>query len=842
MGERTPLDYGNEPYKIHAFPDLQTASTATPVTYKCGMLRMAAVTKDEYVLPPPSFAKIDWQIFYDNATVKERGVPDVEKLGMNWPSLNNYKWKIPGNHLLACTVDFKDNRLDENMQGVHVFYFRQHVETVEALLGAKIVEYKDAQLPIPYPQLSFARRYSEVLKKAAQYADESAAARRKASIRRDELGRPLALPSALPDYSPDLSMTPKQRDEHLKKVAELDKFVERLQFLIDSGGTCTAECYPIYVVHLETSTSQTSALRAFIAPGPTTGAERTWKLVDWTNPINQLTSGVYIGKGATDEEAIRDAIRDWSDGENRTGNRYPPGIIEYEIPRMDIKGTFPTTGATYWDNIASFFDTVGTAAGIIALIAGVITAVAPVPGSQVVSGVIWGLMFTSAAAGIAAAGIRIGQRRDEGFSFGRDDVFDGLTIVANVLTLGEMGWTKGATLLFKGKALKGLKAPKWVFVGMIAADGAQGIMIAQDSFEEYEKIMQNPQLSPGERTQQLLHLFLGLGQQGLLLYLSTKGNMNEVAEARAGKTWMNPDDLRIAGKEIPVSENLPIEGHTSTKEPHHTTVYDEQVPNRGTPDEAAALAARPTRGAQARKRFKEAASAEKRGMRARDSEAFEALAKESDGGHVFVRDSNPDSVPYIGKPGYEGKPEKLKAKTAKSGKHKGLAVADPRDTGLQAMLKEKGIEYSQYVEELEKAGYKVHADNEYLITKKDPASGNKGFYSDYDLHGVYDKQGNLVNASEVQKKMNKDAGQNVVQHTGHDEWPLRDDREKAGVNYGPQPPVTVYGPDGTFKLDTWADMKAYAEIYGLRLEEQYRMINWDKWKEIRSQSGKSTDM
>jgi len=73
----------------------------------------------------------------------------------------------------------------------------------------------------------------------------------------------------------------------------------------------------------------------------------------------------------------------------------------------------------------------------------------------------------------------------------------------------------------------------------------------------------------------------------------------------------------------------------------------------------------------------------------------------------------------------------------------GLAVADPRDPGLQAVLTDKGMNYKQYVDELEEAGFKVHADNEYLITYADPALGNKGFYSDYDLHGVYDKQGNL---------------------------------------------------------------------------------------------------
>jgi len=50
--------------------------------------------------------------------------------------------------------------------------------------------------------------------------------------------------------------------------------------------------------------------------------------------------------------------------------------------------------------------------------------------------------------------------------------------------------------------------------------------------------------------------FVQSRQQSLLLYISTKANVDELAAARAEKTWLNPDKLRIAGEEIPVSENL----------------------------------------------------------------------------------------------------------------------------------------------------------------------------------------------------------------------------------------------------------------------------------------------
>jgi len=160
------------------------------------------------------------------------------------------------------------------------------------------------------------------------------------------------------------------------------------------------------------STSQTSTLRAFLAPGSSTETERTWKLVDWTNPTVEKLCGVYIGKGATDGEAIRMPF--WTGVTEKTEPAI--GILPESLNMKfgtDIKDTFLTTGATSWTT-SPIFRLGRNGGGIVAIIAGVITAVAPVPGSQVVTGVIWGLMCTSAAAGIAAAGIRIGQRHDEG--------------------------------------------------------------------------------------------------------------------------------------------------------------------------------------------------------------------------------------------------------------------------------------------------------------------------------------------------------------------------------------------------------------------------------------------
>ena len=59
----------------------------------------------------------------------------------------------------------------------------------------------------------------------------------------------------------------------------------------------------------------------------------------------------------------------------------------------------------------------------------------------------------------------------------------------------------------------------------------------------------------------------------------------------------------------------------------------------------------------------------------------------------------------------------------------------------------------------------------------------------------------------------------------------------------PQPPVTVYGPDGTAKrLETWKDMKEYGNQNGLQIEDRYKDIDWDLWQERRRAAGKSDEM
>ena len=225
-----------------------------------------------------------------------------------------------------------------------------------------------------------------------------------------------------------------------------------------------------------------------------------------------------------------------------------------------------------------------------------------------------------------------------------------------------------------------------------------------------------------------------------------------------------------------------------------------------------------------RRKFKSAIHPHKRGMRVRDDRAFASMAEKGD--IIIVRNSNPAALDYIGKPGYKAKPLDLKAKTRQSpplpkdAPNLGLAAADPKDPRLIKSLKEDGIDYETYVKKME--AKKLHvgsAKDGYVVTDD---AGNM-FYSDYDLHGIYNaKTGKDSYSLRKKKDLNKKFEAKLVQHDPHDNWPDRNNRKNAGANEGPQPPCTAYMPDGSaVELTTIADMKAFYKKQNIDWDEIY---------------------
>lgn len=201
--------------------------------------------------------------------------------------------------------------------------------------------------------------------------------------------------------------------------------------------------------------------------------------------------------------------------------------------------------------------------------------------------------------------------------------------------------------------------------------------------------------------------------------------------------------------------------------------------------------------------------APERGMLASDDKAFRELAVKLKL-FLIVRDSNKAAVRFTGKPGYLPKPEALKAKTIKapsSDPNLGLVRAHPKDPELIISLAKDKLTYQQYVDQLRADGFEVGPAPHYLVQDQKTKAN---FYSDIDLHGVYDERGQQRwTPSMKDELLNPLLSDRLIQHGPHDCWEKRNS-PKAKTNRGPQPPVTVYTPDGlVYSLQSAAHMQAF---------------------------------
>lgn len=201
--------------------------------------------------------------------------------------------------------------------------------------------------------------------------------------------------------------------------------------------------------------------------------------------------------------------------------------------------------------------------------------------------------------------------------------------------------------------------------------------------------------------------------------------------------------------------------------------------------------------------------AEERGMTSVDDAIFRGLAQNKK--LIFiVRDSNPAAVRYTGKAGYAPKPEALKAKSIKAPEdhpYLGLVSVSPVDLDLQRDLAEQRKSFRDYVMELWNAGFAVGPEPYFLVEDRKTRAK---FYSDIDLHGVYDESGKQRWTPALRSELlNSRLKDRLIQHGPHDCWEKRNSAQ-AGRNRGPQAPVTVYMPDGNvYSLGTSAQMEAF---------------------------------
>jgi len=782
MAEETPQPArGNlEPFRLVAEPALETVTVGAVMRYR--------IERNWDVIGggPPL---IQWYYYNDNTAPNPDGSIPCRRRAIGWV-WEGHRWDEVGRYTIVAIVN-------ERIGGkVYTNYYRykQHVEDIEVALFRDLRRARQDGLPNPLTALNVTRRYAQTLK----------------------------------DVAAAKGVPPSKQADHDKTVKYYEDYRRKLFDLLSENWY--GEAHPVAAVHIEKASQRRSKLNVFLTKDRS-AARPTWTLVDWTNPMVRERTGVYTASGETDEAAIRAVLDKW-DG----GNRYYDGLLMCQVPAgvcgKPIFKQFETDGASTWDSVASFFEWVALGT---AVVAGIVTLVAPVPGSQVVSAMIWTSIFSSTAAAV----INIGQRHEEGFGNWKDDAFDGLTIVGNLFA-GAGTWAKGGAVIAKNAQGQTMK---YILVGQIGTDSVQGVLIAADHMQKYDAIMNDTTLSPQERTDRLLELFRSLAIAGTMTYVSVQGNRLDLENLnKAPKNPLPGQDTRTpaqkledlkkpGGPELDTTRPPPVEGHTD--QGRQKTTVDDRPQRRHKEGDAESGVPGRTRP-RAPRAWPEPPSPRSRGMRDVDDLTFAEKAREK-GVYIFVRDGNPDGVDYIGKPGHKGKPETMKAKTAKEGEYVGLVcfhpdhertlqmlAGEPPATTVEALKAnpaEKQKRYDYFKEhKINEKGFHVGEPPHYLVMD---AQGNR-FHGDYDLHGVYGKDGRLMDSKGIRDELNNEFGSELILHGAHDEWPDRNIIEKAGANCGPQPPCVVYTPDG--KSHHLPDRKTMKEFYlehGLDWEGAY---------------------
>jgi hypothetical protein len=798
-------------YRIVRQPDLASVTPGALVRYTCHgprTLTTSATGNREMEVAR-------WWIYRDRSAEGGnvqfvRGFAAKEGDGAyGWS--RSYEWNLdPGNYLVMAEVGIRGSREKQ------VVSLWQHVMSAEEVKG------------------EIARVVTMSRQGALANPDEA-----------DSLvGEKLALLEVVAKNGPPLSST--QRDEHGKSIKRWKSFRKKLAERL--AATQGLRRIPILAVHYDFATQQRRQLNFFLVETPAgdrrehqagatsgtegapgLGGQHAFRLVDWTNPEERAETSESEGRGATAKAAILDAFSDW----DWWRGRYPRGRIAFEVPARacgeDLKLEYETDGATTWDKVVGALSVTAMVAGMVVI--GVATLGAAVP-AEIAVATGTAALLVSTASGAGAEIISIAVRRAEGIHDTRADVVSALGIVASLF---QLRWVKGAKVTLAGRPTT------YRFIGHVAEGAvnlAQGALILDEQYgevaRELERLRKDPNPSPEERARQIYALFVRLAEAGVLTYMSLRSDaaqLKELAAKRAipaDKTKLLLADLKDEAKTVNLGEPKATNGKVENAKARTVVETREPAPRRGPwPKVENPLLTPPP------------------GTRASEDRAFRKL---SEGRIIFVRDSNPDRTrefPFK----VTAKPQKCKFKTLKSGRFSGLAAAGPDDPTVKQILTDNGWDFHRDEEKLrkyieEQKRYTMARVDESYILRNDKGEALVG---DIDIHGVYDLKNRQRMEFDKQERIrfNKALKGEVVTHGAQDDWPERLDKlteGKPNINYGPQPPVTAYVNGEAKQLETWKEMKAFAKDgYGIDLEAAYAEIDWDYWREMRTQSGKGTE-
>jgi len=295
------------------------------------------------------------------------------------------------------------------------------------------------------------------------------------------IGRHLANLQSIEKRFPITNPSDKRR--HEETVAKWKKYQGALRGLLAPTDGKTRIAVP--AIHLETATQTRRPLLLFLCHvgddvvGRSARKRPRWVLVDWTDPTDTRYHDTYEGVGDTPDEAIANALSAWD-----WGNRYPVGLVSYELPvpafARALRYEMSTNGKSLGDEIKGVLEWVAVG-GLV--VTGALFLFASVPA------LVSGALGTSLLSSTAAATISIGQRWRAGIFDWREDAFDGLTIIGNLFA-GAGAWTRGARVLMRGASGDTVAR---IFIGaQIGTDLVQGVLVAEESLREWTASLSRP--------------------------------------------------------------------------------------------------------------------------------------------------------------------------------------------------------------------------------------------------------------------------------------------------------------------------------------------------------------
>ncbi|MEM7157283.1 MAG: hypothetical protein AAF799_30840 [Myxococcota bacterium] len=307
------------------------------------------------------------------------------------------------------------------------------------------------------------------------------------------------------------------REAHERTMRWLRRQEERMEELFEP--TDDFERIPIQARYLNTETQQEKALHVFLSPMGRRGNRRRWRLVDYSSRDGNVGNSFHDGEANDDHTAIREAIQSW----NR-GNRYAEGFISVEVPDTEltplIQTRFRTDGETDADTLIRWLSWASLVLLPVSL------------GLGLAGRAVWAAraLVVSTSSSSLAGVISIDQRWvTEGRNWSTTDSIDLVGVLGNLLGLAGARWMRRAMVSAPGRT-PDVARLRYVVMAESATSVSEGLLLAYETYEEYQRILEDPRATPQDRMLRMIRLFANQAAAGGLAIFSFRGSRRDLRD------------------------------------------------------------------------------------------------------------------------------------------------------------------------------------------------------------------------------------------------------------------------------------------------------------------------